>query len=161
MASNDLRAFARRIVDAWPQMNPDSGQYEEEVNGGDCVEWLGELVEECRAICGADEPAIEPMLVISTAHVKQPDAEWLDQMAYCDGGPVVYAKGEYGWLIPTTLSDADYPEAVRAGLAYARTLGCDWLMYDRDADTVDALPSFEWPETMIDETPDFSKGKEC
>lgn len=142
MASNDLRALAQRIVDAWPQMNPDSGQYEEEVNGGDCVEWLGELVEECRAICGEQ------------------------------GGSMVTLKSKlFHDLALGMYYRAAFEEAHEPGdqpVSWERQSLAIKLHWQNEAKqaiallVVEARATLPFPprtaaETLIDETPDFSK----
>lgn len=90
---------------------------------------------------------IVSMLVLSTAHVSNETARKLDDD--CAGVhsillPVVYPKGEYGWIIPIY----DIPEGCPADLAhvlrYAMDRGCAWLMFDNDAADVNGLPLFDW-----------------
>lgn len=84
---------------------------------------------------------IEPMLVLSTAHLDEQTCNgWLRTAAIA-----VYEKADYGWFIPVP---EDEPESAPADLvacfALARSLHCDWLMFDRDADTHPILPVHEW-----------------
>ena len=88
------------------------------------------------------------MLVLSTAHVTKETAlrfqgNWRNEL------PPFYAKGEYGWIIPLQ-SDGNGEERWQycSDLLMIRRLaeanGCTWVMLDRDADVVDALPSYDW-----------------
>ncbi len=46
--SAGVYAIAQEAIAAWPQFDPDSPRYEEEVNGGDLVEWFGGYLERLR-----------------------------------------------------------------------------------------------------------------
>jgi hypothetical protein len=60
--------------------------------------------------------------------------------------------GEYGWLIWTGgetavlyLAEAkNISEEFRDLLAFTKLHECEWLRLDRDAETIDGLPTFEW-----------------
>lgn len=78
------------------------------------------------------------MLVISTGCVDTEGAQWLTDNAY--------SKGEYGWFqharIPPEGTDMPYSLRVACGIANAE--GCDWIMWDRDAEPHPLLPTFDW-----------------
>lgn len=79
---------------------------------------------------------ITKMLVISTGHLTEET---------CNSGKIGYEKGEYGvfvWVPPEV--DEDAPQDLRVCHHLARINDCDWLMFDRDADTVDELPLYDW-----------------
>jgi len=86
--------------------------------------------------------SIEPMLVLSTAHlppavmalVSAQDRNITRTIPH-DYGAIVYAHDEN--LNP------DLPAEVAVVLAYARSRGCDWVNFDRDADTVGDLPTWD------------------
>lgn len=85
------------------------------------------------------------MLDLSTSHVSKETAQTLDEAP--DGTINAYQKDEYGWFVwvpPTEWERADQPADLLAAFAYARTQQCDWIMFDRDAEIIDDLPSFDW-----------------
>ena len=95
--------------------------------------------------------AIIKMLELSTAHVTKQTAEQLDELCsnrnYDD--VIVYGKGEYGWIVYGYPSaDYDPPENTPADLqdviTLARERGCYWIMFDRDADKIEDLKTYEW-----------------
>lgn len=69
-------------------------------------------------------------------------------------GVIAYPHGEYGYLlwVPNDPQDhalvygddATIPPEVLAVQVYARSLDCDYVLFDRDADVNDALPTWEW-----------------
>lgn len=87
------------------------------------------------------DPAIEPMLVLSTAHITQ---ETCNTFLPTYSGPA-WEKGEYGWFIyvPEDL-DETLPVDLAACMALARTKSAFWIMLDRDEPEVDGLPVFDW-----------------
>lgn len=95
-------------------------------------------------------PEIHKMLVMSTAHVSEETAKLIDE-AYDrkHAWAPAFARAE-GWLFyvgdenPVVKHGLDYPEEFAALFSFAMEQGCTWLMLDRDGDTVDNLPTFEW-----------------
>jgi hypothetical protein len=54
-------------------------------------------------------------------------------------------EGAYGWFVHVPDDDhPDLPADLAECIAQARGLGCDWLMFDRDADTLTILPTYDW-----------------
>jgi hypothetical protein len=58
-------------------------------------------------------------------------------------------RGEYGcWVwVPDNPGDWDackVPDELLRVLLYARGLGCEWVLFDRDAERVAELPIWEW-----------------
>ena len=86
---------------------------------------------------------IQQILDISTAHVLQSTAEWINNTP---GDLILYPKGEYGWFIYTQSEELpeDTPVELVEAIEYAKSIGCDWLVLDRDGETIDNLPSFDW-----------------
>jgi len=96
------------------------------------------------------------MLVLSTGHVTRGTARDLED--YCNPGtlgehrprtvPIAFAKGEYGWIIailPDREEDfARWTDDLLAIRKLAIEAGCTWIMLDRDADTVEGLPTYDW-----------------
>ena len=90
------------------------------------------------------------MLDISTAHVSEQTAGWLDELLTKSESPIsIYGKGEYGWFINVhTVDDMErenkIPEDLRLVMDFARKRLCSWIMFDRDAETINKLPKFVW-----------------
>lgn len=85
------------------------------------------------------------MLVLSTAHITKATAGLFEMKT--DDIPIHHDKGEYGWVIPLKTGvplPHTIPADLRGVLAYAESLGASWVMLDRDAETIDALPSWNW-----------------
>jgi hypothetical protein len=63
---------------------------------------------------------------------------------------VIAYQLDHGWLmwIPPDPDDhqVDHPMplAVLTICRYARSRGCDYVLFDADADTIDELPAWEW-----------------
>lgn len=96
---------------------------------------------------------IQKILVVSTGHLPDAERMMLDRAlsARMDRGekesdfPVVDPVGSYGWRVCV---DSQWPVQAQApalyqGLELARANGCQWLQYDRDADQIEQLPTFE------------------
>ena len=83
-------------------------------------------------------PTIVKMLDLSTGHVSAETA------ARLDAGNFGYVKGEYGWIVPTLRLSNEVPDDLAKVMAYARDLDCSWIMFDRDADIIPDLPTFDW-----------------
>jgi hypothetical protein len=87
-------------------------------------------------------PEIEPMLVLVTNHLT--DFTCNTFLPAHDGA--VWEKGEYGWFVYVVEDDVDndVPEDLRQCMEYARSLGCFWIMFDRDGSAIDQLPTYDW-----------------
>lgn len=90
---------------------------------------------------------IHNVLTLSTSHVTETTAKILnsipcEQWSSVCGGPF----GSYGWFMYAPEEDFEGtipPELMRV-FKYARSVGCKYVLFDRDANTVDQLPAFEW-----------------
>lgn len=95
------------------------------------------------------------VLDLSTAHL--PEAV-INSLTGVDG-VIAYEHGEYGYLLwvpedpqghandyenETNPDAEDFPSEILAVQIYARSFGCDYVLFDRDADIDDALPTWEW-----------------
>lgn len=83
---------------------------------------------------------LEPILPLSTAHAPGASAlqDAIDRHAAMsrEEGALFYAgDGE---------SIAEMPEWLSTLLAFARSKGAVWLLLDRDAETTDELPEWDW-----------------
>jgi hypothetical protein len=92
------------------------------------------------------KPRIIKMLDATTGHL--PEKVCQDLNGY-DG--VIATDREYGWLLWVPEDPAGHaeeygeiPAEVVALQVFARELGCDYVLLDRDADRVDGLPHWEW-----------------
>lgn len=87
--------------------------------------------------------------VVSTSHLSEQTAHLLDCTKAdewsCRGDPYCY----YGWFVyaqdenPGIGSDA-IPDDLFAVMTWAREHRFDYILFDRGADTVDALPTYSW-----------------
>lgn len=99
-----------------------------------------------RAAKQPSAPEIYKVLVCSTAHVTREEAEILDHHGY--------ARGEVGWLV-WVLKDQDFavPEiehpspGLKGAIDFARNSGCQYLLFDRDAETLEGVPDYDWDLT--------------
>lgn len=75
----------------------------------------------------------------STAHLS------LAARAYVDSGEGIASATPYGWWVYATEEpDERVPSDLAAVMAYARTLGAEYVNFDCDAEEIDALPTFAW-----------------
>ena len=99
---------------------------------------------------------IVQMLEISTSHVSKATAELLDlEVALLkEGSPPettisVEDHRGFGWWFYIQHDDVEAYEAglpadLRAAVAYARKLGCSWLLLDQAAPAIEALTTYDW-----------------
>ncbi len=108
-----------------------------------------------------DQPTIRKFVDLSTAHLPQhvlaeltsfngviahptPHGAWLwvpdDPQSYTDDYAADFRAGEADG---DDFGDGSAPEILVVQL-YARSLGCDYVLFDRDADIDDALPTWDW-----------------
>lgn len=94
---------------------------------------------------------IRPMLDLSTSHITRDTAEAIELhiKRHQRMELIVYPKGEDGWIVyvpPVEVYEelSRLPEDLKNVIAYARWLGCDWVMFDRDGNFVDGLPTWSW-----------------
>lgn len=92
------------------------------------------------------------MLELSTAHITEQTAEWIDDnlvfqntnILGTDMNIIAYQKGDYGWFIPLGQDFDLVPADLKQVIEKAKQLKCDWIMLDRDAETVDGLRTYDW-----------------
>jgi len=91
--------------------------------------------------------AVRRLLDLSTAHL--PEHLGSHGLSTHDG--VIAYELPHGWLMwvppdpPTHAADyPDVPPEVLAIQRYARRLGCDFVLFDADAEQVDDLPTWDW-----------------
>ncbi|MGE4410432.1 MAG: hypothetical protein AB7D33_07675 [Sphingobium sp.] len=89
-------------------------------------------------------------VALSSSHMSWPTTEKIDEWMKFDpcDRPVSIADTHYGWLIstdPSSFGDtSEIPADLVGVLAFARELGCNYLILDRDASTTDRLAGYEW-----------------
>lgn len=88
--------------------------------------------------------------VLSTGHLSTATATLLTKWCTDAGSdrPINVASTLYGWFVSTRESDdamrALLPADLSAAIQYGRTGGFDHILFDCDADAIDALPAFDW-----------------
>lgn len=94
--------------------------------------------------------------VISTAHVTQTDSEILPQICFdpiTDRGHNWIHGTEYGWIVRAGLHAESWKESLREeGISWSTieniekvlSAGFEAVQFDRDADTIDGLRSWQW-----------------
>ena len=90
---------------------------------------------------------ISKMLTISTTHISLASADLLDtKEERMETGLVVYEKGNYGWFIHVDeFFELDAtPEDIMNCIFVAKQNNCEWLCLDRDGETIDGLPVYDW-----------------
>ncbi|CAO3459665.1 hypothetical protein [Azospirillum argentinense] len=93
-----------------------------------------------------------------TSHITHDDAQLLERFVHRgDEAPlIVCSNRDYGWFVHVATEVADLQEEVKRALAaglsehftgllrHAHSLDCNWVLLDRDAAVLDALPTFDW-----------------
>lgn len=95
---------------------------------------------------------VRAILDISTAHVRKETAELLDAitMTGIDAPVIAHAKGEYGWLVYVSDDPSAQPNWSRVPvelqrlILFARRMGCDWIMFDRDGVVLEDFETWDW-----------------
>lgn len=92
------------------------------------------------------------MIGLSTACITASTADIINESSFtnesiCDD-LIAYQKGTYGWLIhvPENIEVLKIPKDLKACLNYAKSNGCEWIMFDRDIeyDEADGLEKYSW-----------------
>ena len=96
---------------------------------------------------------ISKMLTLSTAHLDEDAVRKLedeahaketgDELAFAD--ITVYEKIDYGFFVYILEGNhEDLPECLQQCIKVASDSGCSLICFDRDADTINELPTYEW-----------------
>lgn len=80
---------------------------------------------------------IVTMMVLSTAHVSATTAKLLDDLTLESA-----FRRDDGWIFYVGNGPTDAPVDLEAVLAYARRLGCVWVMLDSDGPIMSDLPNY-------------------
>lgn len=98
---------------------------------------------------------LETTVPLSTAHIRETTAGWLEQQANSPAPElVVYSKKEFGWFIRVP-SDGEIKSITDASITarsydllgllwLCRYHKAQWLELDRDAPVSDLLPRWDW-----------------
>lgn len=96
-------------------------------------------------------PQIENILTISTAHLSREDARILEKHPmFFNAYPKYEDSDLVGWIIDTCEYRydqaflGDSPGSIRSIIEAALEMNVQWINIDRDGDTIDELPAYEW-----------------
>lgn len=87
---------------------------------------------------------VEPMAVISTAHLPEDECTRADAGIQRGDLPLPGLAREESFIVSVVGETLDGFPVLNRVLCAAREEGFDWLMFDRDAPTVPGLPKFDW-----------------
>lgn len=94
---------------------------------------------------------IEKVLICSTNHVTAETACKIDaeEFRFCAYNlSTKFSNGGsdcVGWLVWCQGEQRhDQPDELWRILLYAKSLGCEWVRFDRDASELDSFPTFDW-----------------
>ena len=79
---------------------------------------------------------IRSFLTLSTAHITRETSDLLTEKGY--------SYGEYGHFIWAGGPQANVSGDLLDVINYARANWCAYVLLDRDGDTIDELPTYEW-----------------
>lgn len=95
------------------------------------------------------QPEIRRLVVVSTAHLTETTAKYLDRTPAsewpCVGGP--YAG--YGWFVHASEENlgegfSAIPDDLFSVMTWARRQGCGYVLFDCDGYQVEGLPVHDW-----------------
>ena len=108
---------------------------------------MDELTMKRRTMLGA--MLVETMLVVSTAHMTEDEATAIESGDHwCQ--PVLNREEGFMFVmgyLTESVSSGDFltlSEGFRGCIRRASDLGCDWLMFDRDADPIEDIKVYDW-----------------
>lgn len=94
--------------------------------------------------------AVRRFLDLSTAHLSLEDRVCLDRSADHAAPPNVSCGiMPFGWFVYAHDDRPEVSDPLWALMQEARRQGCDYLLFDRDAATLDGFPSFDWDDEEI------------
>ncbi|PFV35749.1 hypothetical protein [Bacillus thuringiensis] len=88
---------------------------------------------------------ITKVLELSTKHICEDTVALLDNILTSQ--IAAYQKEEFGWFIYVSSEEnenTNIPDDLSTIISFARLNNCSWVMLDRDCDTIDELPIFDW-----------------
>ena len=87
---------------------------------------------------------IRRFLDLSNAHLTNEDRALLDACAGHDTGELLCATTPYGWFVFACEERPQISDTLWALFQEARQHGCEYLLFDRDAASLDGFPVFDW-----------------
>ena len=88
--------------------------------------------------------AVRRFLDLSNAHLRSEDRALLDACAGHDTGELLCASTPYGWFVFACEERPQISDTLWALFEKARQHGCEYLLFDRDAASLDGFPLFDW-----------------
>lgn len=97
-----------------------------------------------------NQAAITCMLTLSTAHLSPETRKLMSDMRFVERADVsIYSKSmfgyEFGWFVYTEAPDPEgnLPRDLQACIEYALARDCKLICFDRDAEPIGKLPTYE------------------
>lgn len=88
------------------------------------------------------------VLYLSTIHLTSKTAALLNSCSFNNGklnnDSRVHAKGLYGWFIEVLGNTSNLEPDLKACMDLANNQSCDWLIFDREIDSSNDLPTYKW-----------------
>lgn len=86
------------------------------------------------------------LLILSTSHVTAATAMRLTDGPVSDWPVSGAPYGPYGWFCYAHDEDVEgnIPVEMMNVFRFARVNGCGYVLFDRDADVIDELPTWDW-----------------
>jgi hypothetical protein len=98
-----------------------------------------------------EQHEISKLLTLSTSHMTDEDQKKLTKWERLGAYPMLILTHPYGWMFwAHEQEDGEGVEILGLSeelgrcLLHALSLGCDYILFDRDASAVEALPTFDW-----------------
>ncbi|WP_198382176.1 hypothetical protein [Roseomonas sp. KE2513] len=88
--------------------------------------------------------AIRHFLDLSNAHLANQDRALLEACAGHDAGELLCASTPYGWFVFACEERPQISDTLWALFEEARRHGCEYLLFDSDAASLDGFPVFDW-----------------
>jgi hypothetical protein len=89
---------------------------------------------------------IRNFLDLSTSHLSEETCRDLNSIS-----GITAHETTHGWLLyapeegaDELAEDGDWPAELLPIVELARSNGCEYVLFDRDAETTDLLPTFDW-----------------
>jgi hypothetical protein len=88
--------------------------------------------------------AVRQFLDLSNAHLSNEDRVLLEACAGHDTGELLCASTPYGWFVFACEERPQVSDTLWALFQEARQHSCEYLLFDRDAASLDGFPVFDW-----------------
>lgn len=92
---------------------------------------------------------VHKMLVLTTAHITEKTADFLQNVGSADitgfvSHPFVYGFVVHWWPEQAEELNPVLPKDLQACIRFAQKHGCDYLMLDSDGEVMPELPEYDW-----------------